>query len=696
MMSILEYADDVNISIARAMKMCDALNIVYTDEDSMLTEEQIISLDYELDNTLEEEIEDKVEQIITDRKIDVENTTKTEKLKSKVEKVENSKISYKDNKKEMYKNKEKLQNNATKKDDNIVLYNEDMTVAELANLLGVSSTEIIKKLMKLGVMATINYALAYDVVEVLILDYGMELKRAETQDISNFEEYEIVDEEKNLEKRASIVTVMGHVDHGKTSLLDKIRQTDVVSGEAGGITQGIGAYQVKYKDNKITFIDTPGHEAFTEMRARGAQVTDIVIIIVAADDGVKPQTKEAIDHAKAAGVPIIVAINKVDKPEANIERVMTELMEYGVSPEEWGGDTIFNKISCKTGEGIDSLLENILLISEMGEYKANPKRYAIGTVIESKKDQKTGVVCSLLVQNGTLRLGDPIVVGNSFGRVRTLRDSKGKDVTEAYPSMPVEVTGLTEVPKAGEKFMAFESEKQAKTISLTRKERSREKDVNKSGMTLEQLFGAIKEGLKEINIVLKVDVNGSLEAIKSSLNNIDVDGVKLNIIRAAVGNITESDVVLAHTSKALILGFNVEPSSNVHDTAKEYNVEIKIYNVIYSMIEDLEKLMKGILDPVFEKTKVGEVEIRQIFKFSKIGLIAGSFVKDGLVKKGMIARVLRNGEEIVETKIKTLQREKDQVKEVTKGMECGITLEDFQDIKERDIIEIYELKEVKN
>lgn len=695
MMSIFEYADDVNKSVEGVMKLCQKLNFDFTDENSLLTEEQIIALDYELEDSFEEEIEEKVEQIISDRKIDVDNTTNKEKLKSKTERVENSKVKFQKERKELYRNREKLQDNQNEQEDNVVLFTDNMTVTDLANLLEVNSTEIIKKLMKLGVMANVNYALSFDIAELIVIDYNKELKKAETQDISNFEKFEAIDKDEDLVNRAPVVTVMGHVDHGKTSLLDAIRETDVVSCEAGGITQGIGAYQVEYNNNKITFIDTPGHEAFTEMRARGAQVTDIVIIIVAADDGVKPQTKEAIDHAKAAKVPIIVAINKIDKEDANVEKVMTELADYGLSPEEWGGDTIFNKISCKTKEGIDKLLENILLISEMENYKANPQRYAMGTVIESRMEQKTGIVCSLLVQNGTLRIGDPIVVGNTSGKVRTLKNSKNCEITEAYPSMPVEITGLTEVPKAGDRFMAFESEKQAKAIAQKRSERDRKKDVNMSGMTLEQLFGAIQEGLKEINIVLKVDVNGSLEAIKGSLKNIEVDGVKLNIVRSAVGNVTESDVILAQTSNAIILGFNVKPSANVFDTAKEYNVEIRLYEVIYNMIEEIEKTMKGILDPVYEKVVVGEVEIRQIFKFSKVGLIAGSYVKSGTVKKGNSARVLRDGEEIAETKIKTLQREKDQVKEVTKGMECGITLDGFQDIQEKDIIEVYEMKEVK-
>ena len=704
MMSVIEYANDVNRTLEEIFKLCDRLGIKYENENSMLTEDDIVLLDGETANmedevideaTEEEVLEERVEKIISDAKIDIDSTTNKQKLKSKQERAESVKVKFQKERKELYKHREKLMTNEQEKEDNVVLFKENMTVSDFAIMLGVSTIDILKKLMKLGVMANINYVLSFEVAELVAIDYGKELKRAESKDISNFEKYEINDIEENLVSRPPIVTVMGHVDHGKTSLLDKIRQTDVVSGEAGGITQAIGAYQVDYKDGKITFIDTPGHEAFTEMRARGASVTDVVIIIVAADDGVKPQTKEAIDHARAANVPIIVAINKIDKPEANVEKVMTELAEYGLTPEEWGGNTIFNKISCKTGEGIDKLLESILLVSEMAMLKANPSRYAIGTVIESRLDKKTGVVASVLVQNGTLRLGDPIVVGTSFGKIRSLKNDKGQEITEAYPSMPVEITGISEVPSAGDKFMAFETEKQAKNISDRRKARAKQKDTNKSGMSLDDLFGAIKSGIKEINVVLKTDVNGSLEAIKQSLSKIDVDGVKVTVIRGGVGTITESDVVLANASRAIIIGFNVRPTSSVIDIAKEYNVDIKLYDIIYKMIEDIEAAMKGMLEPIYEENVIGEVEVRQLFKFSKVGVIAGSYVKSGLIRNGANARVVRDGIVLANTKVKTLQREKDQVKEVPKGMESGVTLENFQDIRENDIIEVYELREIK-
>ena len=570
-----------------------------------------------------------------------------------------------------------------------------MSVKDLADELNISGTDLIKKLMGLGTMASLNESVDFDTAEIIVSDYDKVLKRAETTDISNFENYEIEDKEEDLVERPPVVTVMGHVDHGKTTLLDYIRKTDVVGGEAGGITQAIGAYQVKYNDKKITFIDTPGHAAFTEMRARGASITDIVIIIVAADDGIMPQTKEAIDHAKAAGVPIIVAVNKIDKPDANIDKVLTGVTEAGLTPEEWGGDTIVNKISAKTGEGVNELLDNILLIAEMNEYKANPSRYATGTVIESKKDNKVGSVATLLIQNGTLRLGDPIVVGNFYGKVRTLKNDKGKNIVEAAPSTPVEVTGLSEVPDAGDKFMAFETEKVAKKVASERALRAKEEDTNLQGVSLEDLFSRIKEGQKEINVLLKADVAGSVEAVKSALEKIDVEGVKVNVIRAAVGAITESDVVLASASDALIIGFNVRANSKTNDIAKNYNITIKTYDIIYKVVEDMEQAMKGMLDPEFEEVVTGELEIRQLFKFSKVGLIAGCHVTSGTVTINDKARIVRDGIVIYNGEVNTLQREKDSVKEVKKDMDCGITLLNNQDYKEGDIIEVYKLVEVK-
>ena len=710
MMTIEDYALDVGKTIDEIKALCDKIGINYEDEKTPLDETDIILLDNELQDAedyvtgdvedleekfLDEEVSDKAEMLAMNTKFDLDNETKFEKVKSKqVKKTENKKDFLKERKK-IYKHREKLQSNEATQDENVILYNQGMTVTDLANALGVGAVEIVKKLMSLGVMASVNQAIDYDSAEVIASEYEKVLKKAETADISNFENLEIEDEEKDLVERPPVVTIMGHVDHGKTTLLDYIRKSNVASGEAGGITQAIGAYSVKYKDKSITFIDTPGHAAFTEMRARGASITDIVIIIVAADDGIMPQTKEAIDHAKAAGVPIIVAINKIDKPEANIERVMTGLVENGLTPEEWGGDIIVNKISAATGENVDELLENILLIAEMEDYKANPSRYASGAVIESKKDSKVGSVVTLLIQNGTLRLGDPIVIGNAFGKVRTLKNDLGQNIVEATPSTPVEVTGISEVPSAGDKFMAFESEKQAKQIAEERKLRSREQDTNFSGMSLEDLFGRIQEGVKEINVVLKADVNGSLEAVKNSLEKITVDGVKVNVIRGAVGAITESDIVLASASDAIIIGFNVRGSSKTMDIAKQYGVSIKNYDIIYKVVEDMEKAMKGMLDPEYEEKVTGTLEVRQIFKFSKVGLIAGCHVLSGTVKNNEKARIIRDNVVVYNGSIKSLQREKDQVKEVKKDMDCGLTLENCQDYKEKDIIEVYDLVEIK-
>ena len=712
MMTLEDYALDVNKSIDEIKALCDKIGIHYEDENSLLDETDIILLDNEQqdeedyvttgdedaleEQRLEEEAEDIAEELALDTKFDLDNSSSFEKVKPKVaKKTENNKKDFLKERKKMYKHREKLQSNEQAQDENVILYKEGMNVSELAALLEVAPVELVKKLMGLGVMANINQAIDYDTAEIVVTDYNKTLKKEETADISNFESFEIEDREEDLVERPPVVTIMGHVDHGKTSLLDAIRKTDVVSGEAGGITQAIGAYSVKYNDKKLTFIDTPGHAAFTEMRARGASITDIVIIIVAADDGIMPQTKEAIDHAKAAGCPIIVAINKIDKPEANVERVMTGLVENGLTPEAWGGDIIVNQISAKTGVGINELLENILLVAEMENLKANPNRYASGAVIESKKDSKVGSVATLLIQNGTLRLGDPIVIGNYFGKVRTLKNDKGQNIVEAKPSTPVEVTGISEVPSAGDKFMAFESEKQAKQIAEERALRSKATDTNFSGMSLDDLFGQIQIGVKEINVVLKADVNGSLEAVKNALEKIDVEGVKVKVIRSAVGAITESDIVLASASHALIIGFNVRASGKSLDTAKEYGITIKTYDIIYKVVEDMEAAMKGMLDPEFEEKVLGTLEIRQIFKFSKVGLIAGCHVTNGVVKNGQKARIIRDDVVVYNGAIKSLQHEKDQVKEVKKDMDCGLTLENCQDYKENDIIEVYELVEIK-
>ena len=712
MMTLEDYALDVEKSVEEIMALCDKVGISYDDKDSLLDDISITLLDNELqdqedyvegdiedleEKRLEEEVEDKAEELAFNTKIDMDNEQSFTKVKQnkQAKKTENNTKDFLKERKKMYKNKEKLQSNEVVQDENVILYKEGMTVTELAGLLDVTPVELVKKLMGLGVMASVNQSLDYDTVEVISTDFNKTVKKEETADISNFENYEIEDKAEDLVERPPVVTIMGHVDHGKTTLLDYIRKSDVVSGEAGGITQAIGAYSVKCNDKTITFIDTPGHAAFTEMRARGAQMTDIVIIIVAADDGVMPQTKEAIDHAKAAGVPIIVAINKIDKPEANIDKVMSGLVENGLTPEEWGGDIIVNKISAKAGTGVPELLENILLVAEMQEYKANPNRYATGAVVESRKDSKVGSIATLLIQNGTLRLGDPIVIGNYAGKVRTLKNDKGQNIVEAGPSTPVEVTGISEVPSAGDKFMAFESEKQAKDIASARALRSREKDTNFSGMTLEDLFGRIKEGQKEIKVVLKADVNGSLEAVKNALEKIDVEGVKVSVIRGGVGAITESDIVLASASEAIVIGFNVRANNSTTDIAKEYGIDIKTYDIIYKVVEDMEAAMKGMLDPEYEEKVIGTAEIRQLFKFSKVGLIAGCHVTSGIIKINSKARIIREDIIVYNGSVKTLQHEKDQVKEMKKDMDCGITLENCQDYKEGDIIEVYELVEIK-
>ena len=705
-MTIRDYAEDINKSIEDVLAHMESLSMDVSDVERVLSDDEVILLDnsfqdeedyVEEDNTDEEMIKDysldeKAEQIAYDSNLANDNDVKTSKVK-KVKRQDKDN-NFKQERKKIYKHKEKLQSNEQELDDNTLLYKEGMTVTELAKALDVPVSQIIMKLMGLGIMATANNSLSFEDVEVLALDYDKTVKKEETADISNFENYEREDKEEDLVERPPVVTIMGHVDHGKTTLLDYIRKSNVASGEAGGITQEIGAYQVEYNGKKITFIDTPGHAAFTEMRARGASVTDIVIIIVAADDGIMPQTREAIDHAKAANVPIIVCINKIDKPEANIDRVMTGLVEAGLTPEEWGGDTLVNKISAITGEGVEELLENILLIAEMGELKANPNRYATGTVLESKMDKHVGALATLLIGNGTLRLGDPIVVGTSFGKVRTLKDDLGRNIVEALPAMPVEITGLSSVPSAGDKFMAFETEKQAKQIANDRALREKEADSNRTGMSLDELFSKINDGLKEINVVLKTDTNGSLEAVRSSLEKIEVEGVKISIIRGAVGAITESDIVLASASNAIIIGFNVRGTNKVMDMAKQYNIEIRLYDIIYKVVEDMEKAMKGMLEPIYEEKVTGTVEVRQLFKFSKVGMIAGCHVTSGIIKNNDKARVIRDGIVIYNGSIKSLQHEKDQVKEITKDHDCGLTLDNFQDYKEGDSIEVYELVEI--
>ena len=712
MMSVKEYALDINVTVEAVIKKAQELGYDIKNADDMLDEDQIIDLDNTLtmnvneeeepeyideiteekDYDLDAELEDKAEELASASHIRFDDTVKKQKLKKKSE-VQKEDMHAK--RKQMYKNKEKLMQNEASHDDNIIVYKEGMTVSELAKELNVNPTEVIKKLMNLGIMASLNNSLSYDDVEMIVIDYDKTLKSFESQDKTNFEKFEVNDDPASLVDRPAVVTIMGHVDHGKTSLLDYIRNSHITTGEFGGITQHIGAYQIEKNGKKITFIDTPGHEAFTAMRARGASVTDIVIIIVSAVDGIKPQTVEAIDHAKAANVPIIVAINKMDLPGANPERVLQALTEYGLTPEDWGGDTLVNKISAKTKEGIDELLDNILLIAELKNLRANKNRYATGTVIEARLDKNIGAVCSILIQNGTLRLGDPIVVGNFHGKVRTLKNDRGENILSATPSTPVEITGLNDLPVSGDKFMAFETEKEARKVSEERTLRHKEANTNRNGMTLDDLFSKVKDGTKKINIVLKTDVKGSEEAIKASLQKLNIEGVSIDVIRSGVGTITESDIVLASASNALIYGFNVRPNNKTMEVAKQYGVEIRLHNIIYKMLEELEQAIKGMLDPEYEEKVTGEIEVRQIFKFSKVGVIAGSHVTDGVIKANSKARLIRDGIVIYDGKIASLQREKDKVNEVKKGMDCGVTLENFMDIKENDIIETYEMVEIK-
>ena len=702
MMSVKEYAESMNISVAEVLKKCEELGIEVSNASDDLSDDDVINLDYamnlistEADVTLDEEdvIDEAVDDIMESSNIKTINDSNSKQKLKKRSSIQNSKEEYMNKRKQMYKNKDKLSKNAI--DETVILYKDGMTVGELAEELKVASSEIIKKLIGLGLMVSVNQSIDYDNAELIALEYQKNLKREETQDVANFEEYEIIDKEEDLQKRPPVVTIMGHVDHGKTTLLDFIRKSKVTETEFGGITQHIGAYQVEHDGEKITFIDTPGHAAFTEMRARGASVTDIVIIIVAADDGVMPQTKEAVDHALSANVPIIVAVNKIDKPEANIEKIMTGMAEIGITPEQWGGKYPFVNISAHTGEGVETLLETISLISEMNNLRANPNRYAIGSVIESRVDKSIGGIASILIQNGTLRLGDPIVVGTAFGKVRTMKNDRGESIVEAGPSTPVEITGLSDNPIAGDKFMAFETETEAKHVAEKRADIVKANKNKKETLSLDDLFAKINAGQKEINVVLKADVRGSEEAVKNALEKIDVEGVRIKVIRSGIGTITESDVVLANASNAIIIGFNVSPSSITKEIAKEYNVEIRLYTIIYKAVEEMELAMKGMLDPEFEEKILGTAEIRKIFKFSKVGNIAGVSVTDGIMKNGANVRVIRDGIVIFDGKIASIQREKDTVKEVKKGFECGITLENYSDIKEGDILENYEMVEVK-
>lgn len=607
---------------------------------------------------------------------------------------------YQNNKKIVNKKFENRKSNIPRRDtkdtsEKIFIYKNDMNVAQVAEGLRISNAAMIKKLMGLGLMASVNQIIDRDTIEVIAIDEGFTVQNEVITDVTRYDEMEIEDDPKDMKKRPPIVTVMGHVDHGKTTLLDAIRKSRVVEGEAGGITQHIGAYQVVRHGDPITFIDTPGHAAFTEMRARGAKVTDIVVLVVAADDGVMPQTIEALDHAKAAKVPIVVAVNKMDKASANPDRVMTELSEQGLIPEAWGGKTPFVNVSALKKMGIDELLDVIQLISEIEEFKANPNRLAKGTVIEASLDKGRGPVATLIVETGTLKVGDYIVIGNTYGKVRTMQDDLKRRYNEALPSQPIEITGLNEVPQAGDIFMAFQDERLTKDIASQRQSNQKDQELKQVKKTsLDSMFGEIESSEKELNIIIKGDVQGSIEALKNMLEKINIDGFHVNVVRASVGAITESDVTLANASKAIIIGFNVRPTAAVKQDADNQGVEIRLYNIIYRIAEDIEAALKGMLAPTFEEIVTGQAEVRETFKVSRIGTIAGCYVTDGVIKRDALVRVLRNGIVVYEGKLASLKRFKDDAKEVKQGYECGLSIENFNDLKIGDIIEASQMKEV--
>ena len=678
---IYEYAKEVGKQSKDLITVLKDANIEVSNHMSMLTEEGLAKLDSVF----------KKQEKATQN----EQSSNNEGKKNKKKKI----------KKEKVKKSQKQQpaiieapSEETISEDTI-LVKDGMTVGELSEVLNIGSTELIKKLfMELKIMANINQSLTLEQIELIAMDYGKEIQEEVEINKEDLDLYfEVEDADKDLKERAPIVTIMGHVDHGKTTLLDTIRNSRVTAGEAGGITQHIGAYQVRAKDKKITFLDTPGHAAFTTMRARGAKITDVTILVVAADDGVMPQTIEAINHAKAADVPIIVAVNKMDKPQANPDRVMNELVEYGLISEEWGGDTIFVPISALKGEGIDELLENILLVTEMQELKANPNRLALGTVIEAKLDKGRGAVATLLVQNGSLNVGDPLVVGNTFGRVRAMINDRSKNIQTAKPSTPVEITGLQDVPNAGDRFVVFGDEKTARQIGEKRQQQYIEttRQAN-SAVSLDTLFEQMKQGeMKDLNIIIKADVQGSVEALAMSLAKIDVEGVNVRIIHTGVGAINESDITLAVASNAVVIGFNVRPDNNAKQMAQTEQVDIRLHSIIYKVIEEIEAAMTGLLDPEFVEKVIGLAEVRQVYKVSKIGTIAGAYVTEGKVSRDGKVRVIRDSVVIYEGEIDTLRRFKDDVKEVQSGYECGMTVENFNDIKEGDVFEVYIMEEVK-
>lgn len=713
---IYEYAKELNLKSKEIIDELKSMNVEVSNHMQALEEEQIKALDKKFkasqakdtnkQNTQNNHQKSNNKQNSNDKeKQQSKNNSKPTKKKEQNNKGKQQNKNNKTNKNQKNnKNKKNNKNNKpqnevaeTKEMPSKITYQEGITVGELAEKLNVESAGIIKKLFLLGIMANINQSLDEETLELIADDYGVEIEKEVVVDEEDLSIY--FDDEtdgSDAIERPAVVTIMGHVDHGKTTLLDSIRNTKVTEGEAGGITQHIGAYQIENSGKKITFLDTPGHAAFTTMRARGAQVTDITILVVAADDGVMPQTIEAINHAKEAEVPTIVAVNKIDKPTANPDRVMQELTEYGLIPEDWGGDTIFVPLSALSGDGIDDLLEMIGLVAEVQELKANPNKQAVGTVIEAELDKSRGPAASLLVQNGTLNVGDAIVVGNTYGRIRAMVNDLGKRIKSAGPSTPVEITGINDVPLAGDRFVVFGDEKQARRIGEARHEASviQQRQESKN-VSLDNLFEQMKQGeMKDLNVIIKGDVQGSVEALAASLMKIDVEGVNVRIIHTAVGAINESDVTLANASNGIIIGFNVRPDAGAKRAAEAENVDMRLHRVIYNVIEEIESAMKGLLDPEFEEQVIGQAEVRQTFKVSKVGTIAGSYVTEGKITRNAGVRVIRDGIVLFEGELDTLKRFKDDAKEVAQGYECGITIEKYNDLKEGDIIEAFEMVEI--
>ncbi|QRN90179.1 translation initiation factor IF-2 [Mammaliicoccus sciuri] len=691
---IYEYAKEIDVKSKAIIDELKKNNIEVSNHMQALEENDIKILD----KAFKKQDSAKKDQTTTHANTNKSSNNKqNNKQNNKPNHQQKNQKNKKQNNKKQHNQQQQQPKPVVKETPSLITYEEGITVGELADKINKDASEIIKKLFLLGVVANINQALDTETVELICADYDIEAELEVHVDATDLENYFEVDEnDADLIERPAVVTIMGHVDHGKTTLLDSIRNTRVTAGEAGGITQHIGAYQIVNNNKKITFLDTPGHAAFTTMRARGAQVTDITILVVAADDGVMPQTIEAINHAKAAEVPIIVAVNKVDKPTANPDRVMQELGEYGLYPEDWGGDTIFVQLSAIQGDGIDDLLEMIGLVSEVEELKANPDRAAVGTVIEAELDKSRGPAASLLVQNGTLEVGDSLVVGNTYGRVRAMVNDLGKRIKTAGPSTPVEITGLHDVPQAGDRFVVFKNEKQARQIGEKRQQENilKQRQDSKS-VSLDNLFEQMKQGeMKDLNIIIKGDVQGSVEALAASLMKIDVEGVNVRIIHTAVGAINASDVTLAAASNGIIIGFNVRPDAGAKRAAEEENVDMRLHRIIYKVIEEIESAMKGLLDPEFEEQVIGQAEVRQTFKVSKVGTIAGSYVTDGKITRDASVRIIRDGIVIFEGELDTLKRFKDDAKEVAAGYECGITIEKFNDIKEGDIFEAFKMVEI--